>query len=92
MDKKSKQKQKWSNASFSGPDFPDDNGVYGAGSIPFEDSFLVVGGSDDGGVDFTDNIYKYNPAEEDWELREEKLSSPKYHFAYVFADREDILC
>ncbi len=76
----------------AGPKFPDPEGVLGAGHLPFEDSFLVIGGATDDGVSYSDNIYKYNPAEEAWELREETLRSEKDHFGYIFVNREAIDC
>ena len=34
-------------------------------SVPYQDSFLIVGGWDNGGID---TIYYYNPAIDNWDL------------------------
>ena len=48
-------------------------------SVPFKDSFLIVGG--DSG-DYLDTIYYYNPNTDQWELMEQML---KYEREYLAA-------
>ncbi len=48
-----------------------------AESVPFQDSFLIVGGDMDYNTgDSLDTIYYYNPAEDSWDLMDQKLSVP----------------
>ena len=48
-----------------------------AGSVPFgEDSFLVVGGSNNLGT-YYDSVFQYDAASESWIVRAEELKMPR---------------
>ncbi len=47
----------------------------GAG-VPFGDTFLVVGGGN-GGTEYYDSIFEYDPAAEAWKTRGESLKIPR---------------
>ena len=48
-----------------------------AGSVPFgEDSFLVVGGSNNLGT-YYDSVFQYDAAAESWIVRAEELKMPR---------------
>ena len=76
-----------------GPFLPDDAGQYGAGSLPFEDSFILFGGHLNSGFTyFTTKIYKYLGEEEEWELLDMELLNEKYHFGHVYVDKSVVNC
>ncbi len=48
-----------------------------AGSVPFgDDSFLVVGGSNNLGT-YNDSVFQYDAASESWIVRAEELKMPR---------------
>ena len=49
--------------------------IYGAFTVPYQDSFLMVGGgSDTPSIGFLDTIYKYEADTDSWVLLDQKLS------------------
>ena len=51
--------------------------LWGAAVVPFEETFLIIGGSK-GGSDYSDKVYKYTATEGDWqEMPSMKLSEAK---------------
>ena len=52
-------------------------GIYNAESVPFEDSFLLVGGYDYLQSDYLDTILQYVPANDTWLELPTKLSNPR---------------
>ena len=52
--------------------------LYGAAAIPFEDTFLVIGGRSNSTF-FNDKVYRYNRQDSTWmEMPELRLSEGKY--------------
>ena len=56
----------------AGPDFPEprENGA----SVPFGDSFIVVGGQSGDLLTYYDDILRFDPATEDWVVMDEKIA------------------
>ena len=52
--------------------------IVGAAAVPFNNSFLLVGGDDSSDLGFLADIYQYNAAEDDWLKLETELKTPKY--------------
>ena len=54
--------------------------LYSAAVVPFEETFLIIGGHIDFVKDvYSDKVYKYTTAEGDWqEMPSMKLSEAKY--------------
>ena len=53
--------------------------LYLAAVVPFEDTFLVIGGKSGSSV-FSDKVYRYNRPDGTWtEMPELRLSEPKYN-------------
>ena len=51
--------------------------LYGAATVPFEDTFLVIGGKIDSN-EWSDKVYKFNRPDSTWtEMPEFRLSEPK---------------
>ena len=70
-----------------GPSLP--SAVNGGGFAPFEDSFVVAGGYGDY---FQDTIYQYDPANEVWITREEKLAHSRYFTAAAMVPDDMVEC
>ena len=60
-------------------------------SIAFENSFLVVSGKMDNAT-LLNTIYQFNPANDGWILREEKVSTPRAYFAGVLMEARSLNC
>ncbi len=76
---------------FKGPFLPDDAGMYGAGCLPFEESFILIGGRLFSSA-FTNKIYKYDGIAEEWELLDVEILNEKYHFGHVYVDKSVVNC
>ena len=59
----------------SANDLPMD--IYNAESVPFEDSFLLVGGYDHFQSEYLDTILRYIPANDSWLELPTKLRTPR---------------
>ena len=70
-----------------GQDFPLEI-AYGE-SVPFGDTFLVVGGLTDNSQD---TIYKYNIETEGWDLMPQRLKNARREFAAFLAPNDYITC
>ena len=73
----------------SGPFFP--RGVTDASSVQFGDTFLVVGGKD-ANDEILDSIFEYDPENEEWIEREEKLTVARRDLAAVLVDDTVAFC
>ena len=51
--------------------------IYYAASVPYDNSFLLIGGYGSGTGDLAD-IYKYNPDNDEWTMLESELKTPRY--------------
>ena len=59
--------------------------------VPFGDTFLAVGGlRADGQRD--DRILEYQPDDESWMVREERLSEPKSEMSVLFISEDKVSC
>ena len=47
--------------------------IHLAASVPYLDSFLIVGGAKNFNEEFYDSIFYYNPSNNDWDLLEQTL-------------------
>ena len=66
-----------------GPDLP--NPIAFGESVPFRNSFLIVGGSK--GYRYFDVIYEYNPENKDWMQRPQRLKKERISFtAFLIPD------
>ena len=50
-------------------------------SVPFEDSFLIVGGYSSNGGGYLDTIHYFNPLLQKWETRDETMKDGRYLLA-----------
>ena len=75
----------WSN----GPNLP--IGLREGSSVPFKDTFLIIGGYDFND-DSSPNIYEYDVRNEAWITREEKLTTPRRLFAAFLIPEEVARC
>ena len=56
-------------------------------SVPFLDSFLIVGGESLGETGFLDTIYYFNPGVEEWVLMDVRMEHKRvYHAAFMVPD------
>ena len=51
--------------------------IYNAESVPFEDSFLLVGGYDNSKYQYLDTILQYIPSSDSWLELPTKLRTPR---------------
>ena len=79
------ESQTWS----TGPNLP--SAWYVAASVPFGDTFLVVGGDKFSGSS-SNNIYEFDPAGNSWITRQEKLSLARYDHTAFFVPDEVAQC
>jgi N-acetylneuraminic acid mutarotase len=63
--------------------------IYGSTVVPYEDSFLLVGGYNGNaeGERKLNTIYKYDVANDSWRLLTPHLAEVKYHVTAVMVDR-----
>ena len=73
-----------------GPNLPKD--IEFPASVPFGNSFLIIGGSNTGEYGFYDSIYEYGVEGGNWIERPEKLSQAKYDLTAVMLDTNDVNC
>lgn len=64
---------------------------YGA-SVPYGDSFLIVGGYSNGQFSYLDTIFYFNPETEIFELFDQTLSEPKDQMAAFLVPDNFALC
>ena len=63
--------------------------IYGATTVPFQDSFLIVGGgSDTPSYGFLDTIYKYEADADSWTLLHQSLTRPLIWTGALMVDVE----
>ena len=64
--------------------------IYGAYAVPYEDSFLIVGGggSDVSGTGFLDTIYKYEADTDSWAMLDTRLPRPTVWTMAMLVDSE----
>ena len=55
-------------------------------SVPYQDSFLIVGGDSDLEDDYLDTIYYYNPSLDQWELMENMIMKRRILTAFMVPD------
>ena len=60
--------------------------VYGGASVPYQDSFLVVGGYQYNSDEFLDTIYYYNPNVDQWDLIANMEYSREFSTAFLVPD------
>ena len=53
--------------------------VFGADSVPYHDSFILVGGRDWNAIPPLDTILLYNPGNDSWVEMPSKLKTPRYY-------------
>ena len=75
----------WSN----GPAF--DNSYSFMESVPYRDSFLLVGGRT-GGESYLKTIHEYDASKEDWVLRSESLGEEKEATTAIMVDFNVVDC
>ena len=73
-----------------GPNLP--KGIDYPASVPFGNSFLIIGGSDFEENTFYDTIYEYEVEGGNWIERPEKLGQPKYDLTAIMLDTKDVDC
>ena len=56
--------------------------TYNAGLVPFEDSFVVIGGRSEQEV-WNEGMWKYNVAQDDWETLDQTLSQLREGFVVM---------
>ena len=74
----------------NGPALPetDETILFEAASVPYKDSFLVVGGNTDG-EGYSDKIYEFDAARREFVMRQESLALARaHHVAVAVTDRE----
>ena len=64
------------------------HGIYYAASVPFRESFLIVGGYRSG-VGHLDTIYEFDVENESWILRDEKMSEEKGYVTAMVVNAGD---
>ena len=62
--------------------------IYQGASVPYQDSFLIVGGyNQEIEDDYLDSIYYYNPITDNWDEFDEKLTYKRRYFtAFLVPD------
>ena len=66
--------------------------IYGAFTVPYQDSFIIVGGgSDTTSTGFLDTIYKYEVDTDSWVLLDQKLTRPLVWSMAIMVDANIII-
>lgn len=60
--------------------------IYYAASVPFKDSFLIVGGHHYNANDYLKSIYYYNPATDKWDFLRDMSRSREEFTAFMVPD------
>ena len=69
--------------SFAGPSLP--HPIENAASVPFGDTFLIVGGMS--GAKYLDTIYLYDVGKAAWTLMDARLSEARVNAVAMLVDR-----
>ena len=60
-------------------------------SVPYHESFLILGGRDDRGIEHDEILY-YDPIDDEWIVLEQKLAKPKMYFSAFTVPDSYIQC
>ena len=83
------QGEKW----ISGiPDLPVEFELYDGCSVPFEDTFLIVGGYKATGPYYQKSIIAFDQAEMNWKTLDEELDVPRSEFASFLVPEDYVTC
>ena len=55
--------------------------IHWGSSVPYRDSFLIVGGNSYDVGDYLDTVYYYNPTFDQWDLLDQRMSLPQERLA-----------
>ena len=74
------------------PDLPVVDDLYDGSSVPFGETFLIVGGGDSGNGSEQKTIIQYDPIAENWTIRQEELELERYRFTSFLVPDDYVVC
>ena len=72
-----------------GPDLPVSNQLYWGASVPYGDTFLIIGGYD---YEYSDSILSFDPTLDSWVELPQKLTQGRNKFAAFLAPDDFVTC